>query len=669
MKQRNIYIILFYLILTACQSEADKQLSYALKLSGDNRPELEKVLEHYKNDSQKLKAAQFLISGMPGQVGYDSALIAKLQLVYDKHSAISDKHNWEKTSLWKIEINDMWRKEDTNINPYQFSTKPDIDIIKSDWLIREIDLTFKAWKENAYTKDMPFDDFCRYILPYRFNDKFCLDNNRQVFYDRHHGLFNDKTKDFRTIADSLHFQYSAISHSKGTATSMPIINIVAYEQIKRGLCEDQTRFNSHLMSALGMAIVTDFSPGWGNRTDGHNWNALITDGKTYPFEPFWDKERWKYNRIYNNETFDLQYGRFRLPKVFRYTFEYYLNGPMIDEKESRENIPGLFLNPRVRDVSKEYFRTTDVMVDLTETIPENTRYCYLCIFEPKRMTWTPTQWGKIEQNKVIFKDMGRDIVYLPVFYQNGTVIPAAPAFILNRNGKCIQLKCNDKIQQIATNTTTPLGPKYERLLNGAQLTGSNNPVGNKQQELLYSLSDTVDIYDNYFKLRPQKEYRYIRLTLAIDTVALNEIAFYERQGDTCVRIPNVKVSADNSTGLPIGVEKIVDQLSGSGYFGAFKTGKGKKNGILFDLGKTYMLDGFSINVLPEKHVCKEEDYTLYYWDNEWKKVEKVKGNDDFISFAQVPANALYLIKSSVTNTDTYYTERIFTYDNRMISWW
>lgn len=41
----------------------------------------------------------------------------------------------------------------------------------------------------------------------------------------------------------------------------------------------------------------------------------------------------------------------------------------------------------------------------------------------------------------------------------------------------------------------------------------------------------------------------------------------------------------------------------------------------------------------------------------------------FITFAQIPANALYLIKNSVTNKNTYYAERTFTYENGMISWW
>ena len=36
----------------------------ALEISGTNRAELEKVLEHYREDSLKLRAARFLIENM-----------------------------------------------------------------------------------------------------------------------------------------------------------------------------------------------------------------------------------------------------------------------------------------------------------------------------------------------------------------------------------------------------------------------------------------------------------------------------------------------------------------------------------------------------------------------------------------------------------------------------
>ena len=57
-------------VFVACSS-ADKRLEYALSFAGDNRGELEKVLEHYGQEPEKLEAARFLIRNMPHWYAYE----------------------------------------------------------------------------------------------------------------------------------------------------------------------------------------------------------------------------------------------------------------------------------------------------------------------------------------------------------------------------------------------------------------------------------------------------------------------------------------------------------------------------------------------------------------------------------------------------------------------
>ena len=65
MKTCLLFVILS--ILTSCSMQKPKgvSLEHALSMAGENRVELEKVLEYYKNDSLKLEAARFLIRNMP----------------------------------------------------------------------------------------------------------------------------------------------------------------------------------------------------------------------------------------------------------------------------------------------------------------------------------------------------------------------------------------------------------------------------------------------------------------------------------------------------------------------------------------------------------------------------------------------------------------------------
>lgn len=71
MKQFITYIII--LIFTcSCTFKKDNRLEYALRFAESNRTELEKVLDHYSTDPEKLEAARFLIENMPYHYGYES---------------------------------------------------------------------------------------------------------------------------------------------------------------------------------------------------------------------------------------------------------------------------------------------------------------------------------------------------------------------------------------------------------------------------------------------------------------------------------------------------------------------------------------------------------------------------------------------------------------------
>ena len=665
---QTILILSFF--LTACTSPDDLRLEQALVFAGNNRGELEKVLSYYAGDSLKQAAARFLIMNMTGHTGYDPSIIPLLQPVYQKHVAISQKYDWKRPNDWRKEINELWNEERVKINLYKYPNIQDAQMVKADWLIKEINLAFKAWKENVYTKNAPFEEFCKYILPYRFSDKFCLDNNRKTFYDRHHGIFDDVSKDFREVTDSLHFLYSDIMNSAGYAASMPICNIAGYEQIKRGICNMQTQLNAHLMSAMGMAVAIDFVPMWGNRSEGHSWNALIVDGKTHPFEPFWDEDRWKYDKLYSNSDFiDLKASKFRLPKVFRKSYEYYLTGPMADKNEKPNNIPNLFKNPWIRDVSTEYFQTSDVTIDLSENIPENTCYCYLCVYNALKMTWHPVQWGKINKKKVIFKNMGRGIVYLPAFYQNGEVIPAAPPFILDKNDKCKQVTPNrHEKEEITVNTITPLSTGLTHTLVGAHWIGCYISGSEERKDTLCTLTDSIDSYCNCITFDTSRKYQKICLALPQKTIALSEITFYEKNENRPEEIPDIRVTANVSKDSVKELYKIVDGLSGTGFLGSFDKDTPKEKILTFDLGKETEITAISIIPKSGIQVDNRTNYTLYYWDNKWIEEKTVKGNGENITFKNIPSEALYLIKSDKP-ADPYFTERIFTYKNGRIYWW
>lgn len=129
------YTFLFLFAFSACKMEKQR-LAYALEFAGDNRKELEKVMEHYNKDSLKLKAAHFLIENMPRYFSYTGHTLDSLKAI-------------------KASVDENGKLPDEKVNPlkgFNYNNLPkvyDAHVITADYLIENIDLAFDEWNRPA----------------------------------------------------------------------------------------------------------------------------------------------------------------------------------------------------------------------------------------------------------------------------------------------------------------------------------------------------------------------------------------------------------------------------------------------------------------------------------------------------------------------------------------
>lgn len=144
--------VLLVLLLSSCHNQLDN----ALEQAGDNRQELEKVLNHYKDDPDTLKygAAKFLIENMPYHYTYQDADM----LHYDSaYVAMAQEQEQFRDSVFKKQLG-------TSMSLKIIS---DIKHVKADFLIRMIDDACEAWHAASWSKDYDTSYFYEYVLPYR----------------------------------------------------------------------------------------------------------------------------------------------------------------------------------------------------------------------------------------------------------------------------------------------------------------------------------------------------------------------------------------------------------------------------------------------------------------------------------------------------------------------
>ena len=171
----NLVLTMFIpLIFSGCATKVNR-LEYALEFAGESRRELEKVLEYYRGDSLKYRAACFLIENMPHWYAYDGWQLDTLEVLMrkDREGILSkdDKMRWN--SFDYHALNKIY----------------DSKVITSEYLIENIDLAFQEWQKRPWNKSLPFDDFCDLILPYRIGNERL--SNWRSLYNSYYGSLLD----------------------------------------------------------------------------------------------------------------------------------------------------------------------------------------------------------------------------------------------------------------------------------------------------------------------------------------------------------------------------------------------------------------------------------------------------------------------------------------------
>jgi len=201
--KRTLSLLAVLLVLLSCNKR--NFLDKALDKAGDNRKELEKVLNRYNQtpkDSLKYKAAVFLIENMC------------------HHS-------------YKSSLNQFAEAFDSIANhPYKS--------LSSEFIINNIELAFKAWYRIPKDKRASFDEFCNYILPYRSSDEPIETDSRQKLYTQYNWVYKylDAGGTMHNVVDSITAQFKFRNCIKLSIYYKQPLSITQMEKSKYGLCDD-----------------------------------------------------------------------------------------------------------------------------------------------------------------------------------------------------------------------------------------------------------------------------------------------------------------------------------------------------------------------------------------------------------------------------------------------
>jgi Transglutaminase-like superfamily./F5/8 type C domain. len=640
--------VLLIVILSSC-SHYPARVENTLKLAGENRRELEKVLNYYKRDvgdSLKYKAAVFLITNMTNNHSRDCQLLRDL---YEKIDVEQPLRNIAQMKQYydSLFIVNNFRLDD--MKKYE-----DLRYITSEYLINNIEKSFQAWT-SPWAKDLSFDEFCEYILPYRVGDEL-LEDWREDYAKSFEYLldsFNYVNKDSALVEICMAFS-KLYYHTENYfyPIDVPFIRPSTLKSIKTGICMNYTSAFVYMARSLGIPVVVDYIPQWAEYRMGHSWASIIYQGKSIDFAIGEEALPGEHLNKFN-------YG---LTKVYRNTYKLQPTSLFIIAPD-RNKLPRTFRNPKIIDVTKKFIPVMDVFIE-NLSCPNN-EYVYLSVFDNKN--WIPIAWAKAEKNQTTFPDVGYPAVFLPVSYDGYNNVPIHVPILINKVGEIRQLKPDKKQTQTVIlkrkfRNHEPL--QWLEKMKGGHFELSNNSSFKDTYRI--DIPSTMECSYNTIDINPDKSYRYFRFVPrqgsdgAIDEIMLYDESKNKLKGEI---IGNYKAPLGD-----IGRYSMEMAFDGKIFSYAACDSTQQDAWLGLDLGKeTHVRQIVFLPRNDDNFIRDNEHYELYYWDNEWVSLGKKIGDGrlQYLEYTNAPSNALFLLRNHTKGQE----ERIFTYENGEQVWW
>lgn len=416
---------------------------------------------------------------------------------------------------------------------------------------------------------------------------------------------------------------------------------------RTGRCRDEADYVVYLCRYLGIPSTVDFTPHWGNRSLSHSWSVLIKpDGTGTPF----------YMGCAPGDTAQYFHSYLK-PKIFRHQFS--LNEQIAQDLASEKSVPLLFDLPCYTDVTEEYYETTDVVrhVPATDTVH---KVAYICVFDNR--DWVPVFYGNVHQGKVTFASMGRRIMYMSAFYEDGRIVPFGDPFYITADGNVNDVKVQKgKTQSMRLLRKYPFMGKedfFNLRMDRGRFEGSNDKDF-AQTTVFHTHSGATN--GNWYDIpvKDSASYRYLRYIGANGSHCnINELEFYDEEGS---KLRGKIIGTEGEGWCP--KERVFDGniltgfggLTPDGHWVGLRLRHPSRISRIRYIGRN---DGNGIE--------KGDEYELYYWnEGKWMLLASEVATQNELNFKDMPVGGLYVLR----NVSKGHEERIFTYVNGEQVWW
>lgn len=674
--------VIISFIISSC-TKYPEDVATALTLADKNGKTLKEVLDIYnKEDKRKYEAACFLITNMP----YHNA-DADVIIPDEYCSFFKEENNEYQSWLKKMNIEDIPKNMiigyDSIRNKYAESFKSlpspsigkycnDIHTISGQSLKKHIDACFKEWDKNPLLRNLSFDDFKEFILPYRTaNEQLTLSREqmKQLFGEKFAATnIYSSIERFKIYVEKMRWLNNHVKNN----THLGVYDLLLPKFTKD--CFNITTWTCNIFRTSGIPVTLEYTPQYRDRNRKHFWCASPdSNGITVPYTV-------PDNNLMEDWSTALRYAG----KVYRLSFGVNKKSPSYTITE--EFIPKSLNSVLIHDVTWRYHQTVTLKITSENKKPILNHIAYLCFWNGDYLE--PVGWGRVQNNIAIFEHVPINTVFIPIYYNNETPHLLNKPFVILGDEQSIDIprpftrKEKYKEYVIDSNNQWKRGlfynsiepDKFNKRINmilfrkypekremqnlqnkmiGGCIVASNNASG--PFDTLYTLKDKPFPYLQNLKLNNKKKYRYYKYESSSQyrhaNIAHIEFLREFSAQHTCMHPTKLPIFPEDKSTKDDGLFKIVGKVlnSWSKPENAFDGNWDTYVPAAFvgmDFGQPVHIS--HINLLPRNAnnmIVIGDTYQLFYYDNGWVIFDTIVAEKNFLSFENVPSNTLYWLRN------------------------
>lgn len=517
-----------------------------------------------------------------------------------------------------------------NSTSFLIDRELDLQKIKGDFLINNIEYSFDLWENSSHLKSVSFDDFCEYVLPYNVNHEPLREWKDSSMFKY---LNMESSRIYELDLERYNDFVSALvgSYYYASLVTSPDSLIGEYSPD----CIDKAFWEVMLKRSMGIPATVDYVPHFPTSENRHYWVVSIDE-----------KYRFNKHTVYKNPY---------MAKVYRKTYSI---NPIPEDYTNY--VPDILRDPYSKDVTEQYEKTSTVECELDD-VPSGVKYGYLAVFN--NLAWKEVAWSKLKRGRGVFEKMGREIMYMPTYYEGNVQKLGRYPLLVNTNGEVSEIIPNkDKREKLILKRKFPYVSSGESY--GDSFVGSIILACNDLEKMQFDSLATITSYWNMaydtVHIKSKNKYKHWFLKKRSDRfLTISELEFYDEKGE----LPKNNHYAISRTNKIDSTSRISEMI----FDGNLLTSASTENmiGLSFDEPVSVSYIKYISNN-DGNGVYPNDEYELLYFDNgEWVSLGKKVAIDYSIDYDEVPTNALLWLRNHTKGKE----ERPFMVINDKVKFW